>query len=359
MKDVFNLFQRLLDFLKPNRPFSWRTLLLLSGFSWSMAFLSRSLANALNTETTATSDIISFFGWIFLILGLDWWTMDHPYTFAGFSLGSWVTGALVCLFLFVFLFDEVANNYPSIPFVSWPIISALITVVHIFYPARTSYRASLTTQRLIIIVLCHLLISCWIQFNFLIRGWLEQYPSLLSEDFTKSGFVVKLDSSVKPQTRGETMLNIIEQFINNKVDNRPWPEAQQWLVTIEQQLQNKQPLREVKQWLLSFEREPNNLQNQLLVTFPNLEEDFWWYIQADGQKSNNLEYTLKLQAIWEGPRGSAEEYYFTKNCRVEAIKRTLTREATKLPALPEIIASEFECAEIETPFIEDPSEIEN
>lgn len=357
MKETFDLFKRLLDFLQPNSPFSWRTLLLLSGFSWSMAFLSRSLADALNTETTGTSDIISFFGWIFLIVGLDWWTMDHPYRFAGFSLGSWVTGALVCLFLYVFLFDEVANNYPSIPFVTWPIVSALITVVHIFYPARTSYRATLTTQRLIIIVLCHFLISCWIQFNFLIRDWLEDYPSLLIEDFTESGFVVEIDSSTEVVTRGEEMLNSIEQFVKNKVDNKPWQEAEQWLVEVQQQLQNKKPWQEVKEWLLSFEQQPRNLQNQLQVGLSNVEEDVWWYIQGD-IKESNLEYTLKLQAIWAGPRGSAEEYYFTKTCRVEP--EPLTRAATsQLPALPERVAGTLECDEVETPFPEESTEEEN
>lgn len=358
MKQASDLFQRLLDFLKPNRPFSWRTLLLLSGFSWSMAFLSRSLANALTTETTVTSDIISFFGWLFLIAGLDWWTMDHPYTFAGFSLGAWVTGALICLFLYVFLFDEVANEVPSIPFVSWPIISALITVTHIFYPARASYRATLTTQRLIIIVLCHFLISCWIQFNFLVRDWLEDYPSLLIEDFTKSGFVVELDSSTKTLTRGEEMLTSIEQLVKNNVEGKPWREAEQWLVYLQSQLQQKKPWREVKEWLLSFETPSNNTPNQLQVGLSDAEEDVWWYIQGD-VKEFNLDYALKLQAIWAGPRGQEEEYYFTKNCQVGPIQRPLTRRATQLPALPETIGSELLCEEVETPFAEDDTELGN
>jgi hypothetical protein len=358
VKETFDLFQRLLDFLKPNRPFSWRTLLLLSGFSWSMAFLSRSLADALNTETTATSDIISFFGWIFLIIGLDWWTMDHPYRFAGFSLGSWVTGALVCLFLYVFLFDEVANEVPSVPFVSWPIISALITVTHIFYPARASYRATLTTQRLIIIVLCHFLISCWIQFNFLIRDWLEDYPTLLVENFTRSGFVVQLDSSAKALTRGEEMLNSIEQIVENKLEGKSWPEAQQWLVEIQQQLQKKKPWREVKEWLLTFERPSNNLQNKLQVGLSDAEEDFWWYIQGDVNESN-LQYTLNFQAIWEGPRATEEQYYFRKTCWVEPIKQSPTRATSQLPAFPETVGGSLECEEVEPPIAEESTELEN
>ncbi|MBD1940343.1 DUF5357 family protein [Microcoleus sp. FACHB-68] len=358
MKETFDLFKRLLDFLEPNSPFSWRTLLLLSGFSWSMAFLSRSLADALNTETTVTSDIISFFGWIFLIVGLDWWTMDHPYRFAGFSLGSWVTGALVCLFLYVFLFDEVANEVPSIPFVSWPIISALITVTHIFYPARASYRASLTTQRLIIIVLCHFLISCWIQFNFLIRDWLEDYPSLLIEDFARSGFVVELDSSAQALTRGEEMLNSIEQLVKTKVEGQPWGEAEQWLVEIQQQLQKKKPWREVKEWLLTLERPSNNIQNELQVGLSEAEEDVWWSIQGDVNESN-LEYTLKLQAIWQGPRAKEEEYSFIKTCRVWPIKQSPNRATNLLPALPQIVGSSLECEEVETPFVEDSNELEN
>ncbi|MEP0871711.1 DUF5357 family protein [Trichocoleus desertorum AS-A10] len=299
VKEIFETLQKL---LLPPKAFSWQTLILLSIFSCLMAALAGDLVR----------DLLATCGWIFLIFGVGWFTTENPIQIGGLSLGPWITGILVS----IFLFGEWLDERPSLLFISWPLISAAIASLGEFIQSGPRFRAPTPAgrQRLVILFLSNLIISCWFQLYFVIQGWLEIYPSLLANDFNQSNFVVRLGVQTTQAPTGVIILNQAEATLKAELEPRSWSEVERWLLTLKQQ--------------------PTEFEHAVMQQLPASEENALWQLQAQ-ILPDQPDYTLQLLALWQGPSSDLASHYLTKTCRITQGENPL---ATASPA-PETAVS--------------------
>lgn len=104
-------------------------MILLSIFSYYMAMLA---------STNLLKDLLTNFGWIFLIIGVHWGTTsanqlrigyDPTVPRDGFPVSPWITGALVSLYIFGAWTGEIRRE----TLIYWPTISALIAIMPDFW----------------------------------------------------------------------------------------------------------------------------------------------------------------------------------------------------------------------------------
>lgn len=248
-------------------------------------------------------NILTSFAWIFLIGGIGWALAGTTVDILGWKFypGSWVTGALICLFLFVSGNDEI----PRIAFVSWPLISAAVAAIPKFLQDefRLKIPAPPTRQELVTLTLFSAILSCWFQFHFLIQDWLEDYPSLLAEDFDQSAFVVNLEGD-RP-IRGETLLEQAETLLRDQLENSTWSEAEQWLYD----------RRELASPIEPATLNVADLEQQIRSQIAELPENPFWNLDIQ-IPPGAPDYTLNMRAIWTGPSSEPRGYYVQKTCRI-------------------------------------------
>lgn len=278
------------NFLNPPSAYSWQTLILLS----ILSYLTASLA------TNGLQDVLASIGWVFLIFGVSWATTDNPPKVYGFSLAPWITGALVC----VFVFGSWKGSLIPATLICWPPTSAALASVKEFFDPGLKPRipSPVSRQNVVILLLANLLISCWFQFYFTTQDWLEKYPTLLADDFSKSAFVVKLET---PQlaSKGSIILNSLEYRIKQEFSNKPWSQVERLLLPNE------------------LESRMDALKQQVQKRLGWKDENLWWRFnyKVSSIKSG---YQLQVQAIWQGPRSEKGDFMITKTCQ---ITQTYTR----------------------------------
>lgn len=328
MDKVKEFFESLRAILVPPKAFSWQTLILLSVFSCLMAALASELIR----------DLLATFGWIFLIFGVGWFTTENPIKVGGLSLGPWITGILVS----IFLFGEWINEQPSLLFVSWPLISAAIASTREFLQPGPQFKPPSPEgrQRLVILFLSNLIISCWFQFYFVIQGWLQVYPSLSANDFQQSNFVIRLGLQSTQASTGTVLLNQAEAVLQTELAQRSWPEVERWLLDLKQQ--------------------PANFEAAVRQQLPEAPENTFWKFAArilPGQP----DYTIQMLAIWQGPSSNLQGYHLTRNCLItptEINTPPATPTPTPIaPSPPTAIASPTPPANSPTPQPTNPSTI--
>lgn len=288
--------------IKPPRYFSWQTTVLLGFFSWLTSLLA-----AVIEASIFTRNLLGVFSWLFFTIGVGWALNKHPVKLSGVSIGPWITGAIFSIFLFgVLPGDSIA---PAV--VSWPIVSVLIAAT----PHFVNWNLSLKTppvsirQDLILLLLLNLLFTSWLEFYFLIQNWLDDYPSLIVDDFSRSGFVYVLPRSLwvspgdEPFSRGEILLDSAGLIVKNTLDGRPWPSLERWLLNVDEQIA---PIEdEARQGLMA-----------------EAEREFW-ALRADTPPGefggDSSSYDLTLQAVWTGPASNPEGYYLEKTCRITQV----------------------------------------
>jgi hypothetical protein len=298
MNFLKNLLTGIYDWLKntvmPPNAFSWQTLIFLSLFSYGMSWLASGVVEWL----------LANLAWIFLILGVYWGTTatkffwigrDEKKKKPGFPISAWITGALVSIYIF-----GLDGELTSVALVSWPIISAIVFAIPLFLGEKLSLKLPPADMRqnLAILFGSQLLLSCWLQFYFVIQGWLTDYPSLAADNFSQSAFVVNLETTSVTMPRGVSILNAIESNLEAQIDGIPWSKTERLL--------------------LPQEREDliNNLERQAKQQLATAEEDNLWQVTS-GVSARDSGYNLQLQAIWNGPRGGAQgNYTITKTCQV-------------------------------------------
>nr|WP_228035535.1 DUF5357 family protein [Oculatella sp. LEGE 06141] len=284
--------------LQEIQPYSWETLLLLSLFSWLVAWL---------IEDPVLREVASSFGWIFLIFGVSWALSGKKLPLPGIQInyGPWVTGALICIFLFR---EQILNDSFSTALVIWPLISASIAALRRFIAPGPTYKIPDPPGRqdIVIVLLFGILLSCWIQFYFVVQNWLADYPSLLAESFRQSNFVVRLDSDSIDPPQGILMLNSAEAILQNDLAGRPWGA--------------------VELWLMNLDSEKQELESEAKASIARFEESQWWNLDMfilQGQP----DYTLQLQAIWRGPSSQPQGYTIGKTCALRQISTRTVRGA--------------------------------
>jgi hypothetical protein len=327
-QDIYKGIEKL--FLPP-KAYSWQTFIYLSAFSWLMSFFA----------VGYVQNLIAFLGWAFLIAGTAWYTTEDPLRVPGtfMPVGALITGFLVS----VFAFGHPEDGITSRTIVLWPTIAAIITAVPDFIEGTdTSTKAKLpkpeVREKIIVLVGSCILLSCWIQFYFVMDNWLKQYPSVLTDNFERSTFVIKLptiaeeaetvdDSKTEVQKipkNGVTILDGLQIVVTEQINRRPWSQVEKWLIEANEQVRSL----------------GNLVINQRLGDY---EERHLWRVEA---RVANIPsgYRLDLLTIWDGPSSNPEGYYLQKSCRIEpiAVSATTTRVTLSEVEVKNTVA-EIEC----------------
>lgn len=326
-KDVFGLFKfteglyaGIRKVLVPPKAYSWQTFIYLSVFSWVLSYCA----------TGYIKDIIAFFGWLFLIAGTAWYTTEDPLRVPGtfMPVGAVITGFLVS----VFAFGNQQDVITSRTIVFWPTISALITAIPEFIEGNdTDAKARIPKpedrQRIIILVASSMLLSCWIQFYFVMDNWFQQYPSLQADTFKRSAFVVRTEERVKIPHNGVVILEKLQPRVVEEIAQRPWSEVEKWLLDAKQRVRTLG--REVIQKNLG-----------------RYEEKELWHLEPRVANTKSG-YILDLLSIWIGPSSNPRGYYLKKSCRIEPVEAT-NNSGNK------ITVAEIECDRINKLIAEPP-----
>lgn len=270
---------------------SARTLILLAAFSWLCSF----------PAGRAVQNIISFMGWLFLIPGIHWIMHEEKqlkelltFNFLGkLFIGPWITGALICIFLFT-----TPDSFPSITVIAWPVISAMIAALPKFIKAGPEYKLPDVGDRLYLVnlLLINLLLSCWIQLYYSTQSWLAQYPSLMTENLGNSSFFVRLQQQFTTTPRGAELLDRAEANLKRNLEGQSWSQ--------------------VELWLLNFNERVRALGGSILDRMPQLAENSFW--RLEGQVLPG-EYRVKLYSVWQGPSADAQGYHYSKVCNISRV----------------------------------------
>ncbi|MBD1215195.1 MAG: septal junction protein FraD [Dolichospermum sp.] len=288
---IKGLFTGLQKFLTPAKAYSWQTFIYLSVFSWGISYFA----------VGSVKDIIAFCGWLFLLAGTAWYTTDDPLRFPGtfMPVGAIITGFLVS----VFAFGHQENILTAKTIVIWPTISAIVTAIPNFFEGTggRSAKAKLPKlqdrQKIIILLSWCMLISCWLQFYFVIDKWLKDYPSLRADNFQKSAFVIRLEPPAKKPKNGDLILNKLQPLVKQQIANKPWSEVEKWLLEADQQLGN-----------LGNRTINNHLSR-------SQEKQLW---SVEPRLANfNSGYQLDILTIWNGPSANTKGFYWKKSCFIQ------------------------------------------
>ncbi|OUL37121.1 hypothetical protein BV372_03760 [Nostoc sp. T09] len=327
-KFVSDVYAGIRKLLIPDRAYSWQTLIYLSLFSWAISYFA----------TGAIRDTIAFFGWLFLIAGTAWYTTDDPARVPGtyMPVGAVITGFLVS----VFAFGQQDYGITPRTIVLWPTISGLITAIPEFFEGSgTDAKAQLPKpedrQRVIVLVASCMVLSCWIQFYFVVNNWLEEYPSLLSDNFNRSTFVVRTELPTKIPPNGALILREIQPRLEKQIDKQPWPQVERWLQNANANLSN------LTQQVIQEKRLKEKDEKDLWRVEPRI---------SNPNPKNKDEYILDIVSIWTGPSSDPRGYYLKKSCQIRPIAESPNKSTTQKPDATSIIA-EIECGRVSKPII--------
>lgn len=284
LKFIINWLQ---NTFRPPSAFSSYTLILLSIFSWFMSWLANGIVE----------NLLANLGWIFLIFGTYWATTATKLLWIGkIPLSPWITGALVSIYIFGWLTGDLSEE----ALICWPLFSAIIAAIPDFLGEDLKLKSPSPPKRqdLVILFGTQLLMSCWFQFYFVIQNWVEQYPSLLVDNFNQSAFVWRAPSPFESEIpRGVDILNAIDPKLRQRLNAKPWPEVERLLLEPER----------VK--LI------NSLEQSAKQQITPIEEDELWQVKSN-ISARTSGYNLQLQAIWDGPRSKPQPYSLTKSCQI-------------------------------------------
>lgn len=318
---IFNIFEGIYErarkILIPPKAYSWQTFIYLSIFSWIMSYCA----------TGYIRDIIALFGWLFLIAGTAWYTTDDPLRVPGtfMPIGAVITGFLVSVFAFGNQQDVITPR----TIVLWPTISALITAIPEFIEgndidSKTRIPKPDDRPKIIVLVASCMIISCWLQFYFVMDNWLKQYPTLLSEDFARSSFVFTRIEPQKIPTNGVIILDRLQPLVEEQIADKPWSEVERWLIEAN-----------VNVGRLGMQVLDNNLSQY--------EEKELWRVEP---RVFNIKsgYRLDLLSIWTGPTANPRGFFLRKSCLIDPIAAA-PRTTTTNRRIPEDknIVAEIQC----------------
>lgn len=125
---------------------------------------------------------------------------------------------------------------------------------------------------------------------------MAQYPSLRSDDLSRSAFVWRPQQVDKATTlsRGADVLNLAAQSVREDLEGRPWPE--------------------IERWLEQLDRRMLTLQQRVRSRLPReADADLW---QLRGTVISDA-YDLQLRAVWTTtPLSRSGGYELTRTCRI-------------------------------------------
>lgn len=287
-------FQEFWNQVKPPRPFSWQTLVLLSFFSWGVSWL---ISNSFLQNLLAT------IGWFFLTLGIGWGTAKLRFSLLGWkwSPGPWITGAAIVGLLFAWNILGL-----QVAIAAWPIATAGVMSIPRFLAPGPNIRIPKPGDRQVIVitVLMHSILSCWIGFYFTLQRWVQTYPSILVDNMERSAFVIPVAIGTTPEDVGErmavTLLTRAGEVFYEEIGEASWPNT--------------------VRWLMNDRNEFANLRSEVLDTMPSShpEQAFWDFgttrpVNLSGTQEG---YLLTFRAFWLGPSSHTDGYHVDRPCWV-------------------------------------------
>jgi hypothetical protein len=292
---LIKLYQQVTNFLLPDRYFSWQTVIYMSLFSWLMSLIARGVG-----ATDFTVTLLATFGWIFLALGAGWFVNHAGIRPFGIPIAPWVSGAILC----VFLFGTLTDSWLRPALATWPLISFLVVAVPnlLGWDFQPKPVPPAVRQQLLLLFFLSLLFSSWFQFYFRIQSWLDIYPSLAADNLNRSTFVYRLPGQPAPVSAGVAHLSTAETILQSELGSKPWSSTERWLANLNGQQQYLQ-------------QEIHRIHGH------SSEEAPLWRFGIPNPTSNGDGYTLELQAIWVGPSAYPSGYYLEKTCEVMPVRR--------------------------------------
>ncbi|NEP40898.1 MAG: DUF5357 domain-containing protein [Okeania sp. SIO2H7] len=290
--------KKLEEAIIPTKPLQWQTFLLVA----LLLLLGSILVSLGNGGDRQLSEILGSLSWLFLTIGIGWLTAEKL-AIGNFSPSPWIVGAMIC----VFFYENVAGDIKPFIVIMWPLISLSIGTLALFLKQGGKLEKSppLVTKSFTFLFLINLLLSCWLSFHFFLQGWIGEYPSLLEGDLSKSAFIAKVRQSSINQSRGATILDIMEQKLREETGDR--------------QLETSVEQMKLKLITLKF---------KALEELPPAKENKYWFLETPMIASNSG-YQIELQLIWEGPTAGGESYYLSKSCEIQ--RQVFTPESGETP----------------------------
>lgn len=276
----------------PDRYFAWQTLLLLSLFSLVVATALESLSSA---DDPFQVELLSTLSWIFLVSAIWWALAENPVVVGGFSISPWITGAVLCLFLFE---PWSGNDRLRWSISSWPLISTTIKALPYFVNWELEFQlpASRDRSQLVLVLLINLLLTSWILFYFRVQDWVTNYPSLLVSDLDTSAFVTDFNSDRNQQSQGVPLLESTADAIARELNGQPWYQTERWLYTRQARLEA--------------------ISQRTANAFSAPTEKVFWQIEVPELKRSGEGYLLRLQARWLGPVSRDQSFFLEKACKI-------------------------------------------
>ncbi|MBE9064336.1 DUF5357 family protein [cf. Phormidesmis sp. LEGE 11477] len=296
MQNLFRGFRdeikTLLEPLLPDKYFSYQTLLLLSLFSLLVATAVESTGDDNPWAVTLLTNL----SWIFFVTTVWWALEEHPIKVYGFSISPWITGAVLCLFLFK---PWVSDTRFRWALTCWPLISTGVLALPKFvdWELKLKNRSKSTNKTLVMTTLINLLLSSWILFHFRVQDWVNNYPSLLVGSFDRSAFVYDFERGREQQSQGVPLLEEIAAEVTEELNDQPWYQTERWLYTRRSRLET----------ITRRAKESLDARN---------EGDFWQVEVPRELRPIEDGYFLDLFANWTGPTSRDGSFYVQKTCRI-------------------------------------------
>jgi hypothetical protein len=298
---LVTFWQSLWTLLRPTSFYSWQASLWMSLLAWLLAQAARAPEQV--KAPVSVHDIMTSLSWMFLILAVGWLTQDYPLKLFGQNLGPWITGALVCLFLFV------RRDYalPRAALISWPLFSAAIAAFPEFIDIERGFsipRSLRVRQNLCIMLLVNLLLTSWITFSFRINHWLMDYPGIWGEGFDNSFFLMQRSRTEEDFSRGREIIQEMEQQLNQNTTFKTQSEVERWLLD-----NQNDPLifrDSVMNSLAARRRNGERL--------PRLKDDSFWQLET---LVSEPAYQVELRARWVGPRSKEAGHLVKHSCKID------------------------------------------
>ncbi|MGB3790908.1 MAG: DUF5357 family protein [Phormidesmis sp.] len=310
MQDLFRGFRdEVKTLLWPDQYFSWQTLLLLSLFSLLIATI---IESAGNRNPWAVTLLVNF-SWIFFVSAVWWALKENPIKVYGFSISPWITGIVLCMFLFK-PWTDVRFRWA---FTCWPMVSTGILALPYFvnWELKVKTPDKETQKTLVMTTLINLLLSSWISFYFRVQDWVGSYPSLLASDFGRSAFVYDFNRQREQESQGVPLLESMAIAIEEELNNQPWYQTERWLYT-------RQPRLEA---IARQAKDSLDAQN---------EGGFWQVETPKELRPIEDGYFLDLSANWTGPTSRDGSFFTQKTCKILPVDRPRSApvQANSVPA---------------------------
>ena len=157
--------------IKPPKLYHWRSAILIGLLVWASSLL---LVN-----DPERSNFLAILSWITLTAAIAWRTTQPPFVIRSVPLSPWIAGTLIS----ILIYQETADDLGEFALVAWPIVCGCFIFVLEFIQGQFKVNRERPWIRgpFLLLILAHLVLSCWIGLYFLVDEWIQEYPDLFKQ----------------------------------------------------------------------------------------------------------------------------------------------------------------------------------